>query len=364
MKVKVSQSALLEGLQTVQNVVSLRSTLPILSNVLLTCDKTGMSLTTTDLDLTIRCRIEAEVARPGATTLPARRLFSIVRELAQTTIELEADEKDVATLSCNSSFFRIIGLSEDEFPPVSLGDGKYSFRLGQSVFRDMLRKTGYAASTDETRHVLNGVLLSFKGGKVTLVATDGRRLALVEQEVEFPKEAETEMIVPSKAVAELLRTLGDDGDVTIHAKERHVSFEFKHSVVMSKLIEGTYPNYRQVIPAQSEEHVALDRESLLSAIKRVSLVTADRSNAMKLAFTKNKLTLTMATPDVGEARETLTVKYGGKDISVAFNPEYMMEPLRNLTTDEVSMELTDDLSPGVIKCEIPFLYVLMPMRIT
>jgi len=364
MKIKVAKSILLQGLQVVQNVVGIRSTLPILSNVLLTADKTSLSLTTTDLDIGVRCKIEAEVGKTGATTLPAKRLFNIVRELPDGMIELNVDDKDIATVDCGSSYFKIIGLSEDEFPPLPAPEGNYCFNIEQGAFREMLRKTAYSASTDETRYVLNGVLLSFKGGKLTIVATDGRRLALTEQEVEVAKDAETEMILPTKAVNELLHILGDEGELKIYPKEKQVIFQFKDIVVVSKLIDGTYPNYRQVIPSQCEERVTVEREGLLMALRRVSLVTTDKSNATKLTFGKNMLSITVTTPDVGEARETIPVKYSGKEIAVAFNPEYVMDPLRTLSNDEIFIELTDDLSPGVIKCDIPFLYVLMPMRIT
>ena len=364
MKFNTNKTSLLNGLQTVQNVVNLRSTLPILANVLIVGDKNGVSLTTTDLDVSVRCRIEAEVSKTGGSTQPARRLFNIVRELPDSPVRIEIDDKDMATVESDASFFRIVGLSKDEFPPMAAGEAKYAYHLDEGVFREMRRKTAYAASTDESRPTLNGVLLSFKGGKLTVVATDGRRLALVEHEVDVPKEAEGEIIVPTKTVSELLRLLREAGPLTIQPLEKQVTFEFNDIVVVSKLIEGTYPNYSQVIPAQCEERVTIAREALLTALRRVSLVTADRSNAAKLTFEKNNLTISVLTPDVGEARETLPLKYGGKEISVAFNPDFMMDPLRNLTTDEVALELTDELSPGVIKCEIAFLYVLMPMRIT
>lgn len=364
MKIKVAKAVLLQGLQIVQNVVGIRSTLPILSNVLLTADKTSLTLTTTDLDISVRCKIEAEGIKTGATTLPAKRLFNIVRELSDGAVEIETDDKDIATVTSGSSFFKIIGLSEDEFPPLPAPDGKYCYRLDQGAFREMLKKTAYAASTDETRYVLNGVLLSFKGGKLTMVATDGRRLALTEQEVEVAKETEADMILPTKAVNELLHILGDEGELKIYPKDKQVIFQFNEIVMVSKLIDGTYPNYRQVIPPQCEERVTVERESLLLALRRVSLVTTDKSNATKLTFGKNKLSITVTTPDVGEARETIPLKYNGKEIAVAFNPEYMIDPLRTLTNDEIFIELTDDLSPGVIKCDQPFLYVLMPMRIT
>ena len=363
MKFIVSKSAFSSGLQTVQNVVGIRSTIPVLSNVLLTADKGKLSLTTTDLDISIRCRIDANVAKMGSTTLPARRLSSIVRELPDSDISLEVDDRNIGTVKCNSSFFKIIGISPEEFPSFPKTEGKYCHHIDQGIFKEMLIKTSYAASVDETRHILTGVLLSFKSNKLITVATDGRRLALVEYEMDFPKEAEQDVILPSKVATELLHSLGDDGEMKLYVKENQVVFEFSDTTIVSKLIEGTYPNYKQVIPSQCDERVAIERESLLTALKRVSLLTTDKSNATKLTFGKNRLTIRTNTPDVGEARETIPIKYTGKEVSVVFNPEYMMDPLKNLSNDEIYIEFTDDVSPGVIKCDIPFVYVLMPMRL-
>lgn len=365
MKLKFAKEALLNGLQAVQNLVGIRSTLPILANVLVTAEKDKVWLTTTDLDLSVRCGIDAEVGKTGTTTLPVRRLVGIARELPEGDIEIAVDDKDVASITCGSSFFKIIGMSDDEFPPIAKADGKFCYHVDEGIFRGMLTKCSYAASTDETRFVLNGVLLNFAGGKLTMVATDGRRLALVEQEIEFPKESEKSVVLPNKAVAELLRLLGDEGSMMkICVKDNMVMFEFRSIQVTSKLVEGTYPNYRQVIPSKCEERVAVERESLLTSLRRIALLSAaDKSSAAKLTFGKNKLTLTINTPDVGEARETLPVKYSGKEIAIAFNPEFMMDPLKNLKNDEIAIEIIDDLSPGVIKCDSPFLYVIMPMRV-
>ena len=364
MKLQITKSALQVGLQAVQNIVSVRSTLPILSNVLLSSEKDGLWLTTTDLDISVKCRVDATVSKAGACTVPAKRLTGIVRELADTTIDIGSDEKHMVTIACNSSLFKIIGITEDEFPPMAKPDGKYMYHLDQGILKDMLKKTSYAASTDETRYVLNGILMSFRSGKLAVVATDGRRLALVEHEIDFPKEAEIDMILPTKTVAELLRNLGDEGEVKIAAKENQVVFEFGNITIMSKIIDGTYPNYKQVIPPHCEERVVVERECLLTALKRVAVLTTDKARTTQITFTKNKIVVTTSTPDVGEGTESIPVKYTGKEICVAFNPEFMMDPLRNLAVDEVFIELTDDMSPGVIKCETPFLYVLMPIRIT
>jgi len=364
MKFKTTRAALLEGLQIVQNVVGARSTLPVLANVLVVAEKERLLLTTTDLDVTVRATVAAEVSEDGGTTLPVRRIAQIIRELPERDIEIEVDEKDMASVRCDQSFFKINGLPQDDFPPVAKLEGKYTYHLEQGTFKQMLARTAYAASTDETRQVLNGVFLSFRASKLTVVATDGRRLALIEQEIEVPKEAEADAVLPSKTVNELLHTLHDEGELKVTIVENQIGLEFGAVMLRSKLVEGTYPNYRQVIPGQCEERVTVERESLLTALKRVSLLATDKAQACKLTFTKNKLLVTSSSPDIGEARETLPIKYSAKDISIAFNPEYVMDPLRNLDQDEIFVELTDDLSPGVIKCDVPFLYVLMPMRIT
>jgi len=212
--------------------------------------------------------------------------------------------------------------------------------------------------------VLNGVLLSFRDGKLVIVATDGRRLAMIENEVEFPDEAQADMILPAKAVQELMHILGDKGELKIFARENQVVFEFADVFMATKLIDGTYPNYRQVIPTHCEQRVTVEREALQDGLRRAALLATDRMSASKLTFADNSLVISTNTPDVGEARETMTIRYSGKPITIAFNVEFLIDPLRNLTADEVVIELTDDVSPGVLKCDIPFLYVLMPMRLS
>jgi len=364
MKLSVSKEKLLEGLQTVQNVVSTRTTLPILSNVLLQAADGQLRLTTTDLDVGVCGAVEAQIDKPGATTLPARRLSTIVRELPASEIQIEIDSKNVASIRCGQSFFKILGLPEEEFPPLPKFEDAKEFKIGQKELRDGLKKTSYAMSSDETRYVLNGILFSFKENKLTMVATDGRRLALVDIEVEFPRSQEIDIIVPTKCVTELGRLVGEEGDLKMMIGENQVAFEVNGTLLVSKLIEGNYPNYRQVIPAEAKERVTLERELFHNAVHRVSLLASEKSNSVKLVFSKNNIEIAANTPDVGEARESLPVAYKGKDFSIAFNPEFLMAPLRNLTNDEVYLDLIDEMSPGVIKIQTPFLYVLMPMRIS
>src|SRR5436190_476748 len=286
MKFNVTKEKLLEGLQQVQNVVSTRTTLPILSNVLLQANGSEVYLTTTDLDVGVRGSCEAQVDKAGATTLPARRLFNIVRELPSSEIQIDVDGKNAASIRSGQSFFKILGLPEEEFPPLPKFEDAKVVTIRQKDLRDGLRKTSYAISTDETRYVLNGVLFSFKENKITLVATDGRRLA------------------------------------------------------------------------------TLERETFLNSLRRVSLLASDKSNSIKLNFSKNNIEITANTPEVGEAKESLPVAYKGREFSIAFNPEFLMAPLRALAEDEVFLDMIDEMSPGVLKIQTPFLYVIMPMRIS
>ena len=363
MKFSVSKDKLLEGLSIVQNVVSTRTTLPILSNVLLQASEGEIRLTTTDLDVGVRGSVEAQVERSGATTLPARRLFSIVRELPAAEIYVDVDSKNLASIRSGPSYFKILGLPEEEFPPLPRFDDAKIFTIAQKDLKDGLKKTSYAISTDETRYVLNGTLFSFKENKLTLVATDGRRLALVDLELEFPRSQEIDVIVPTKAVTELQRLVKDEGDVKVSIGENQIAFEINQTLLVSKLIEGNYPNYRQVIPSEAKERITLERETLLNAVRRVALLASEKSNSVKLSFSKGNIDIVATTPEVGEARESLAVMYKGREFSIAFNPEFLMAPLRNLSTDEVYLDLIDEMSPGVIKIAGPFLYVLMPMRL-
>ncbi len=364
MKFSVTKEKLLECLQQVQNVVSTRTTLPILSNVLLQTNGSEVRLTTTDLDVGVRGSFEASIEKEGATTLPARRLFTIIRELPSSEIQFDVDSKNAASIRSGQSFFKILGLPEEEFPPLPKFDDSKVVTIRQKDLRDGLRKTSYAISTDETRYVLNGVLFSFKDNKLMLVATDGRRLAMLDIDLEFPRSHEADIIVPTKAVTELQRLLTDDGEVRVSVSSGQIAFDLNNTLLVSKLIEGNYPNYRQVIPGEMKERVTLERETFLNSLRRVSLLASDKSNSIKLNFSKNNIEITANTPEVGEAKESLPVAYKGREFSIAFNPEFLMAPLRNLTEDEVFLDLIDEMSPGVIKIQSPFLYVLMPMRIS
>lgn len=364
MKLKVKRQNMINGLQKVQAIVSAKSTLPILSNVMLDVEGSKLKINATDLDVNVQITLDAEVEEEGSTTIDAKRLFSIFREISGDEVDMAVDENQLIELRSGSSFFKLNGMSSEDFPQMPEVEGEKTYTVSAGVFKEMLQKTSYAASTDETRLALNGVLLSFKGEKLTVVATDGRRLALVEQEVEFPASSEADLILPSKTVAELVRTLDGEDDLKIKVAENQISFAFTNMLIVSKLVDDSYPNYEQVIPETSEARIAIERELLLAALRRASLLTTEQSNSVKLCFSENNIEIVTETPEVGQAKETLAVKYNGPEMAIAFNPEFMMAPLRSLQSDEVYFEMIDEMSPGVIKSDVPFLYVIMPMRIT
>jgi DNA polymerase-3 subunit beta len=369
MKFVIAKDQLVTGLQTVQNVVGSRTTLPILSNVLLQAGEGKVQLTATDLDVTIACTVTATVEAPGWITLPVKRLFEIVRELPAMEVDLELQDKNVVALRSGASFYRMNGLPAEEFPPRPIIEAPGALRYAQERMKVMLRRTAYAASTDESRYVLNGLFFSLKDHKFTMVATDGRRLALADEEMEIDPGAQAEFIIPTKAINELARLLQDKGEVEIRLAGNQVALHLtaepgQDILIVSKLVEGNYPNYRQVIPASSAERIPLVREELHQALRRADIMTSERSKSVKLSFTQNQLSITANTPEVGEARETLAINYRGKDVAIAFNPVYLMDPLKALDVDEVFLEVTDELSPGLLKINGPFLYVIMPMRMS
>jgi len=362
MKLVLVKEKFLAGLQTVQNVISTRSTLPVLGNILIKAVDGKITLAATDLDTGIRCEVEGKVEKTGSITLPAKKLSTIVRDLPADELVFESDSKQSATIRAGTFSSKLLGIPEDDFPPFPSSQGQKIFKIDQAIFKEMLKNTSYAVSTDESRYVLNGALLSFKEAKLTVVATDGRRLALVDQELEFPPENAVDVILPTKAVNELQRILKDEGALTIGVSDNQITFDIGSTFLVSKLIEGNYPNYKQVIPAETKERVTMERVLLLNASRRVALVASEKSNSIKLHFSKNNLDISANTPEVGEAKESIPVNYKGREISIAFNPDYLADPLKTLEEDEIHLDLTDELSPGIIRNNKPFLYVIMPMR--
>ena len=365
MKFKLHQSNFLEALSAVQSVVGSHATMPILSNVLIEAKGEDLTFTTTDLDLTTRYTCKAEIAEEGAVTLPVKRLLSIVRVLSNQIVEISSDPKqeNAVRMTCGSYRGKFVCIDAKDFPPIVEAEGT-AFKVPQATFKEMLRKTSYAAATDDSRPILTGVLLSFADGKATAVATDSRRLALFWTEVEFPPDNAKDVVLPARTVSELLRSLGDEGDVRISVKEgAQVVFEYGTRFLASKLMGGNYPDYKRVVFSNCDNKIKVNREELLAVLRRINVSTTPTTNAMRLNFENNLLTITVNSTDVEDATDTVTIKYDGPSIAAVFNPEFMMEPLKNLTSDEVTIELNNSTSPGLIKDDTTFLYVIMPLRI-
>jgi DNA polymerase-3 subunit beta len=374
MKFKINRDHFANGLAQVLNVVGSKATMPILSNVLIEAEKDQISLTTTNLDLGIRCKIKAEVKETGSVTLPVKRLAGIVRELPNVDVTLDASPNHQVKLTSGGSTFRIMGIGKEEFPPLPEFGEEKAYSLEQAELVTMLKSVAYAQSTDETRYILNGVYFNFKDGKLSLVATDGRRLALVAKEMDVPAASSGAIILPAKTVAELTRLLDKGEKVKINFNDRRAAFQIAtdkdtsglidHVYLYSKVVEGNYPNYQQVIPKETHQRIKLERELFLQCVHRAALVCSEKANSVKIKLSSNLLELTAQSPDFGEAHESMAIGYSGPDLQVAFNPTFLMDPLKALAKDEVFFEVKDEVSPGVFKTLESFVCVIMPVRLS
>ncbi len=373
MKFKINRDHFSSGLQQVLNVVSPRATMPILGNVLIEAENDQISLTTTNLDLGIRCTIKAQVSESGAVTLPVRRLATIIKELPNLDVQVETEDNHQTKVTSGGSNFKIMGIGKEEFPALPTFSRDRTFLIAQGQLGSMLRSVAYAQSSDEARYILNGVYFKFEEGKLSLVATDGRRLALISKELEFPPEQSGAIIIPGKTAAELLRLLDVGKEVRISFNERQVAFDVETGEnsgglvgsvnLISKIVEGNYPNYQQVIPKETHQRIKLEREFFLQCVHRAALVSSDKSNTVRLKVSPNLLEVTASSPDFGEAHESMAIAYEGPTIEVAFNPYFLMDPLKAHTRDEIFFELKDELSPGVFKSPDSFVCVIMPLRL-
>jgi len=367
MKIKCKKEALLNGIQTVYNVTTLKSTLPILSNILLETRKDGIRLTATDLDIGIIHNMGVSIENEGAAAIPAKRFFDVVKELPNDyEIFLSAKKNNTVSIECERMFFKLIGLPKEEFPKLPEFKDKDSIIIPQKLLKKMLSMTAFSMSFDQTRYVLNGALFVFGPKKLRLVATDGRRLALIEKGVQLPKEFEKtpkKIIVPTKAVSELIKTLKDEGDVKITLNENQALFNLGSTTVISRLVEGDFPNYDQVIPGEVKDKLTVAKDSLLLAVKRANVLTSQESQAIKMELIKDKMVISKITPEFGESREEISVGYRGPDLVMGFNPNYLIDVLKNLDKTEVGFEVFSPEKPGVIRTEDGYVYVVLPMQV-
>jgi DNA polymerase-3 subunit beta len=363
MEVHVDRDSLLKGLQMVHNIVETRPTMPILANVLIETDGESLRLTATDLELAARVSLPAQVVKPGAITLSARKLLEIVKEQAAAPLLLRVQDNAWVVLRCAGSSYKLVGLGPEDFPGVTSVEPTSWVALDGRVLREMLAQTSFAISQDESRYALNGILFSTRDGELRLVATDGHRLALASRVV--GPEAISTGIVPRKAVLEIQRVLGPGESVQIGVGENHFVLKMPNFLLLSRLIEGTFPNYEQVVPKNHPHRLVLGRAALTAALRRVSVLSEERTRPVKVTVAGEAIKLMAFHPEFGEAEEALPVEYAGEEITIGFNSRYVLDALGAQDTEQVIVELKDGLSPGVVKSveDNGYLCVIMPMRI-
>jgi DNA polymerase III subunit beta len=368
MKVTITAGNLGQGLQVVSRAVSSRTTLPILNNVLLQTADTGLQLTATNLEIGIRQVIPAEVQEEGGITVPARLLTDFVTAHPDEPLSMTLDKK-TQSLAVKSNRFdaTIRGIDPADFPPVPSGVDGRKVKVDQAELKDAIEQTVIAASSDEGRPVLTGVYVHLNGGKATFAATDGHRLAVKTLAFQAdPGEGET-IVIPARALSELSRILktGDEVEVTVGSQKNQVFFKTRDVELMSRLIEGTYPNYQQVIPGQSTTTITTKTQDLLFTTKMVSLFSKDAANVVKFKAEGGQLTLTANTSEVGQNVAGVEAKIEGQDLQVAFNSKYLLDVLAIIGSEEVTLGFTGPLNPGLIKPvgKDNYLYIIMPVRV-
>jgi DNA polymerase III subunit beta len=367
MKIKIDKNDLLKGIQVTGNVITPKNVLPILSNILFETTKNKVKLTATDLDIGISLNINVEIVEPGAITLPTKRLSDIIKELPSGVVSLSTRKNNIVDIQLDHCEFKLMGLPKEEFPKLPEVKDKDVIVFQQDVLKNMLQMTSFAISHEETRYVLNGLLLEVKSGSdetlVKFVGTDGRRLAVVEKKLPIKTHKDIKIIIPFKTVQELLRNLKDEGEVSLGIGATQVFFEMDSTVIISRLIEGDFPDYQRVIPAPSHTKLKLNKEAFVLALRRANLLTVPDSQAVRFELFKNKLVISKATPDVGEFKEEIPLEYAGKELVIGFNPLYFLDMLKNWTTDEFVLEFYDAEKPGVVRSP-EYVYIIQPMRLS
>jgi DNA polymerase-3 subunit beta len=370
MKATIERATLLKGLGHVHSVVERRNTIPILSNVLIEAEEDGgLRLMATDLDLQINERVEANVSDPGATTVPAHTLFDIVRKLPEgSQVELIAAEGRMQ-VNAGRARFTLSTLPRDDFPVIAEGDLPTGFELPAATLRQIIDKTRFAISTEETRYYLNGIYLHVSDEAQPVLkaaATDGHRLARVTVPRPDGAQGMPGVIIPRKCVAELRKLLDEvDGTVQVSLSESKIRFGLGTAVLTSKLIDGTFPDYSRVIPTANDKLLKLDPRSLEEAADRVSTIASERTRAVKMTLDRDRVTLSVTSPENGTASEEIPADSGADGIEIGFNARYLLDILGQIEGDVMEVHLADAAAPTLLRenDKAPALYVLMPMRV-
>jgi DNA polymerase-3 subunit beta len=370
MELVVHKSDLLRELQLFQGIVERKNTIPILANVLMEAKGEEVKLLATDLEVALRSRCQAAVAKGGSLTLPAKKLYEIVKSLPETDIKI-AEDKGGVKVAADRFDSRMQTLPREDFPALPEGGGSAAILLPRAGLKEMVAKTQFAITGEDTRYFLNGALFVLRGDSMSLVATDGHRLALVttKREGKGKKDAEEiKPILPKKTLGELARLLSEgDGDISFERGENHLFFQVGDRMLISRMIDGQFPAYERVIPKNNDKRIEFERDRLTNAVKRVAILSNERSRAVKFQIEKNKVDVTSSSPEFGEARETLPVDYSGGSMQICFNAQYVLDFLSAVSTDIVALELKDEVSQAMmapVGAEgYEYTYVIMPMRI-
>ncbi|KPJ53797.1 hypothetical protein AMJ39_03140 [candidate division TA06 bacterium DG_24] len=368
MEILIAQEVLTKVLTTVLHVIPARTTFPVLSNILLETEDGKIRVSGTDLDVAVTTQVEAEIKRPGAITLPARRLGEIARELPKQPVRIVC-EGEQAEIICHRSKFRVSGMAKEEYPELPPLPTESGFRVPGSLIERTVNKVAFAVAGDEARPALCGALCQIAEGTIRLVATDGHRLALVERKglPGLPKKLEA--IVPRKALTEVIRVLDPESEVEIRVDSGRIGIYLGETSITARLIEGPFPDYRQVIPKENPNRVRVEAGELTAALRRVAIFSSPHTHLVRMSLGGEGLELFAATPDIGEAREKVACEYGGEDMDVGYNASYLLEILRNVGSDQVQMSLSTPLSAGLVTPEEQeqgeeLLYLLMPIRLS
>jgi len=366
MKLEILRSEFRDAIANVQNIVSTRSTLPMLQYVLLSAKGNLLKLTATDLEVGIECVVDCEeVSGEGTVTLPCKKLHEVVNNLPDGTISVSVGDGNVVALNSGVVRYKLMGMSPEEFPKSPEVNRENTFAMPQAVLKEMIRKVSFSISMDPNRVNITGLLLALVGNQLRLVTTDGRRLSLGSRELENAPGEDSSYIIPRKTVMELERLLGSDGEVSIFLSENQMAFEFGNILVISNLIDGVFPNYEQVIPQGYEKEVVAEKGSFTIATQRAEVMTTDRYNLVKYEISTGKMVVTTNCPEVGELRDELDVEYEGDSLDVGFNPQFILDALKAIDEEKVRIQLKDAQSSGLILPEgsDDYLYVVMPVRL-
>lgn len=369
MQITIEKHNLFEGVQRVQNVVDRKNTIPVLSNILLEteADTRVLQLTATNLEVGISTKLPVSESTEGSITIPAQKIFEILRELPEASLALTVDENNWVTIDCAEANFKLAGLPKTDFPELPLFSSQDVIVFQQPLLREMISKTAFAVSTDESRYALTGVLFSVNQQELSMVATDGHRLSVIKRphDLEFG-DTPVEVIIPLKAITEVKKLCDTDEMISVSLSESQIAFRREDTVLVSRLIDAQFPDYRQVVPSESRLTAVLDREQLNHAIRRVALLCGD-SRLLKFNVTPQKLRLLSNDPNLGEAEESIPIEYDGEEITIGFNARYVLDFLSVVSGEKIHLALNDPLSPGLFTSDAEedsgFSSVIMPMRV-